>query len=264
MIDSAATKHVKIAGAELPKKIRVVAPSNLPAGYELTVETETNPPISFQAFVPPGGVKQGEVFLTLPPDNYQNTAPDIRAPTGGWKDGLCDCFNHGICSAQLWCAMCCSGIFLGQVMQRMRLTFLGGLTSKYAVLTTFKTVVILVICYNFYQVVLQTVIAPYINEDGQVDANAGSGVYAALMMKNVGVLVFLCWYLYALCRTRQNVRRTYSIPEDSCNGCEDAVCALFCGCCTVTQIARHTGEYETYPSVCCSSTGLPDHAPQIV
>lgn len=32
----------------------------------------------------------------------------------------------------------------------------------------------------------------------------------------------------------------------------------------VSQIARHTGDYENYPSLCCSNTGLPDHAPMVV
>ena len=32
----------------------------------------------------------------------------------------------------------------------------------------------------------------------------------------------------------------------------------------VSQIARHTGDYENYPSLCCSNTGLPDNAPMVV
>jgi len=29
----------------------------------------------------------------------------------------------------------------------------------------------------------------------------------------------------------------------------------------VAQIARHTGNYETYSSMFCTETGLPNHAP---
>ena len=29
----------------------------------------------------------------------------------------------------------------------------------------------------------------------------------------------------------------------------------------VAQMARHTGDYDTYPTNFCSETGLPDHAP---
>ncbi len=34
-----------------PKLIRVVAPTNLPGGYELEVQTDNDPPISFKAIV---------------------------------------------------------------------------------------------------------------------------------------------------------------------------------------------------------------------
>jgi hypothetical protein len=34
----------------------------------------------------------------------------------------------------------------------------------------------------------------------------------------------------------------------------------WCNCCTVAQMARHTGDYEAHGARCCSETGLPPSA----
>jgi hypothetical protein len=54
---------------------------------------------------PDGGVKEGEIFLTALPESVEG--PRLQAPTGGWKDGIFDCFNAGVCHPSLWCAICC-------------------------------------------------------------------------------------------------------------------------------------------------------------
>jgi hypothetical protein len=36
---------------------------------------------------------------------------------------------------------------------------------------------------------------------------------------------------------------------------------LWCSCCTVAQVARHTGNYEDYPASCFTETGLSPGAP---
>jgi hypothetical protein len=36
---------------------------------------------------------------------------------------------------------------------------------------------------------------------------------------------------------------------------------LWCSCCTVAQVARHTGNYEDYPASCFTETGLSSGAP---
>lgn len=55
---------------------------------------------------PMSGVKAGDIFLTPPPMGYSPPTPEIEAPIGRWRNGLCDCFKYGICSAQLFMAFC--------------------------------------------------------------------------------------------------------------------------------------------------------------
>ena len=86
------------------------------------------------------------------------------------------------------------------------------------------------------------------------------------------------------------MRHVYSIPEESCLfwykllglfgtnpreglcgsgsgessvctagvpvGWEDICCALWCQLCSVSQMARHTVDYEEKSAVCCNSTGV--------
>ena len=75
-----------------------------------------------------------------------------------------------------------------------------------------------------------------------------------------GMVVFS---IYVVLKTRRHVRERSGIPETSCAGCEDCCCAAWCGCCVVTQMARHTAEYEMYAAQCCSETGLPVNVPQL-
>ena len=81
------------------------------------------------------------------------------------------------------------------------------------------------------------------------------------VIKTVGYVVFTLWTVYALTQTRQMVRRHYNIPGSQCN---DVCCSLMCTCCTLAQLARHTGDYENYPGVCCTETGHAPSAPLVV
>jgi hypothetical protein len=76
---------------------------------------------------------------------------------------------------------------------------------------------------------------------------------------------FLFWFymLVVLTRARAHVRKRYSIPNN-CAGCEDCCCAFWLPCCTTLQIARHTADYDTYGASCCTETGLPLTAPEVV
>jgi Cys-rich protein (TIGR01571 family) len=247
----------------VPKLIRVVAPANLPGGYQLEVQTDTEPPITFTTNVPPEGVKTGDVFLTLPPPNYTTPEPQIEAPTGRWKDGLCDCFAYGLCHAQTCMSIFCTEIALGQIMQRMRLTWTAGLVENYTRVNTFKTVLTLVICYYIFDYTLYAYLTANAVEGQDIQSNTWMGISYC---KEIVGLTFSVWSVYALCKTRQHVRTTYSIPNQYCSSSpvEDCCLSAFCSCCVVGQIGRHTGDYDKYPTLCCSETGLPDNAPMVV
>ena len=202
---------------------------------------------------PEGGVQEGQTFMAPLPAGV--TANRIQAPTGRWKDGLFDCFAYGICHPHLWCAILCSRISMAQVMTRMQLTWLGEPGPQVATKNTFRVVIILLVAYMVYSTSLEIGSLPYTPSETPLWMT---------ILKSLGSTLFTVWSVYSLCRTRQNVRKMYSIPEQHCAGCEDVVCAFFCTCCTVAQLSRHTGEYETYPAVCCSETGHPPGTPLVV
>lgn len=248
-------QEFKNAGDEfvMPIMVIVEAPSTLPENYtfEAFINGDKNRP--FVVEVPEGGVKEGEKILTPLPTSLQGDR--IQAPTGRWKDGLFHCFSLGLCHASLCCAFWCSKISMAQIMTRMQLTWLGEHGQKVATQNTFKVVVLLFASYTLFSTSL---------EIASLEYTLATTPTTIVAMKAIGSVLFGIWSLYSLCRTRQNIRKQYSIPEERCVGCEDVCCAIFCSCCTISQMARHTGEYETYPGVILTSTGHPHGTPLTV
>jgi len=144
---------------------------------------------------------------------------------------------------------------MAQIMTRMSLTWLGEPGQRVSTKDTFKVVIMLLVAYTIYSSALEFASIGYNVEDVPV---------AITVMKSVGGFFFSVWSIYSLCKTRQSVRRQYSIPEERCMGCEDLCCSIWCTCCTLSQMARHTGEYETYPGVYFSTTGHPEGTPLTV
>ena len=214
--------------------------------HRLTVRTFT-----YQQ--PAGGVKEGDTFLAPLPSELAD-GPRLRAPTGQWKDGLFNCFGYGILHPHFCCSLWCTQIAMGQAMKRMNLTWLGVPGAEVATRATFKVVVAIVVSYTVYSIALEIAGAPY---------GADPPSYISIP-RLVGSLAFTVWAIWALMKTRASVRAQYQIPEEKCKGCEDLCCSVLCSCCSVAQILRHTGEYETYHSTCISSTGLQEGAPMCV
>jgi len=77
----------------------------------------------------------------------------------------------------------------------------------------------------------------------------------------MGVLngIFVLYTLYAVSCARRNIRKKYAIEENVCIGCEDCCCATFCTSCSIAQMGRHTGNFDTIRAVLCSKTGIPSH-----
>ena len=146
-------------------------------------------------------------------------------------------------------------VAMGQVMQRLRLNWLGEAAPDAATKNTFKVVLTLVLCYVVFTICLEMV-------------EASAGYYSVpvwiSVLRFIGGVLFTVYSIYALMKMRENVRAKYSIPEERCPGMEDLCCSMWCSCCVVSQMARHTGEYETYKGRFCSETGLAAHTPNIV
>ena len=154
---------------------------------------------------------------------------------------------------------------------RMRLTWRGEYGRGRSTKNTFKVILGLVIGYIILVTVLSCLeVAMTPNSVYNVQHVIPLSVRRILrtyvpVLRVVSFIFFALWALYSLCMTRETIRVRYSIRQSPhyC-GCEDLCCAMCCTCCTVAQMARHTGEYETYPGVCCSETGLPRGAPTAV
>ena len=183
---------------------------------------------------------------------------------GAWKDDLCSCCVYGICHPHLCLAWCCTPLALAQVMVRMRLNWCGGHDTLASSASTFKRVLILSIGYVIFMHVLPYFVLSLIPPDPQ-DATGFTPppslgpFYILLGIMKGFQLAFVFYIMTAIIRTRQAVRSKYAIPEQCCPGCEDAVCAFCCGCCTIMQMSRHTADYEKYEAPCCSETGIPSN-----
>ena len=114
-------------------------------------------------------------------------------------------------------------------MQRFRLTWIGGLTPNYFHVTTFRTVVILYICFRIYDFSLSVYLAENIEQEQQQQSTTWMVVSA---LKDVVALSWSIWSIYSMCKTREHVRKTYSIPEQNCAGCEDCLVSTFLPWCT--------------------------------
>jgi len=140
-------------------------------------------------------------------------------------------------------------------MTRMHLTWLGEPGPRVATQNTFRVVLILLLSYTVYSMALRYA------SNGFGEGNVPTYI---IVMELVGVSLWGIWTVYSLCRTRQSIREQYSIPEERCHGCEDLCCTFICTCCSLAQMARHTGEYEAYSGQFCTETGLPGNAPYTV
>lgn len=236
-----------------PMMIRVTAPASLPGGYTFEANTSNG---TLTVTVPPGGVDAGEIFLVPEPDSsFTKNQQRIDAPTGRWKDGLFDCFTYGILHPSVCCACWCTQVGMAQVMQRMHLTWLGSLGDEVTGKKAFKVIVTIFLSYTVFSYCLDLLL-----EHGDLGEFHEFVHYLRYSVQ----FLFIAWSIYVLMKTRENLRRIYSIPEENLHGCEDLCCSAFCSCCTVAQMARHTGEYEKYHATWLSENGLPDHAPSVV
>eukprot|EP00581_Thalassiosira_minuscula_P013670 CAMPEP_0183727298 /NCGR_PEP_ID=MMETSP0737-20130205/25325_1 /TAXON_ID=385413 /ORGANISM="Thalassiosira miniscula, Strain CCMP1093" /LENGTH=290 /DNA_ID=CAMNT_0025958891 /DNA_START=40 /DNA_END=912 /DNA_ORIENTATION=+ len=243
--------------------LEVVAPATLPEGYEFEAEANGQ---SFNVKVPVGGVEEGQKFSVPFPagaDAYSGAAiPRASVPVGNWKDGVCDCFRLGLIHPVVWNAWCCPLIIAGQVMHRLKLTWLGSNAASVAqTAPTFR----ICLCITLIYVTIDQTLGYSPILLGEDPTQRDSDIVATIYFwKNTLRLLFYLFVVVVAARTRKNIRMRYSIPERQCQGCEDVCCMLWCHCCTLAQMARHTADYDTYAGYCCSETGMPPHAPSIV
>jgi Cys-rich protein (TIGR01571 family) len=203
--------------------VEITAPVTMQEGYKFNAIYDG---VVFPVIVPAGGVVKDQVIIVP----FNPSAAGSSGVAGAWKDDFMDCTRFGIFHPSFIMACCCPLILLGQVMTRLNLDWLGNSAPSGEWTQTFRKMVYISVAY----VILCLLLSP---ADPQ---NPPSPLY------NLVNFVYAVFMIYLLMRVRKLVRDQGQIPETRCIGCEDLCCAAFCGCCTVSQLARQTANYNCY------------------
>jgi Cys-rich protein (TIGR01571 family) len=226
-------------------KVDVVAPADLPGGYHFEAEIEG---VRFLATVPPGGVQQGETFTCLMRE-LDSVAIDI--PVGYWKDGLCNVCELGWYHPVAWLSIFCPLITLGQIQTRINLDFLGRPRFGEQQISTRSMMLSLIIFWGLTNIGLFA--ACNLKWSRGLELSVGDALAVALAN-----IVMFGFTVFVTQSTRSSLREKFLIREERCFDLEDICYATLCLPCTVSQMARHTANYDDYEAVCCSKTGLPN------
>jgi Cys-rich protein (TIGR01571 family) len=155
----------------------------------------------------------------------------------------------------------------GQVIRRLKLTACGRPGSVAQTEIAFKIIfmalsVYMTIYIGLYLVLLS--LTPTFGSSDPYDYKTPlpSRTYLVIFwLRSAWHYIYLIILTAVLFNLRGYVRRRYAIPGSEV---QDCCCSFWCPCLVVTQMMRHTTDYDTYPSLCCSETGVPAHAPEIV
>mmetsp|Transcript_23707 Transcript_23707/g.42770 ORF Transcript_23707/g.42770 Transcript_23707/m.42770 type:complete len:684 (-) Transcript_23707:2675-4726(-) len=227
-------------------EVDVVAPADLPGGYTFEAQIGHT---RFLATVPPGGVHRGEQFSCF---MRELEKIQMSAPIMHWREGLFACMKHGICHPLLLNTIFCPLIALGQIQSRSGLSWRGSPGTKYEAMVAWSTMVQIIVFWIFMNCMIMCVLFMKWSW-GQQESTSD---IISLLLVNSSMLL-MC--IYTIASTRSSIRRRFEIPEeDLCEGgYEDIACAIFCAPCTISQMGRHTADFETYIGVCCTETGVP-------
>mmetsp|Transcript_35995 Transcript_35995/g.40089 ORF Transcript_35995/g.40089 Transcript_35995/m.40089 type:complete len:392 (+) Transcript_35995:262-1437(+) len=206
-------------------------------------------------------------------DNTVHTFPTNGAPIGVWSSGLCDFCAEGYCHASLCNAIFFPYILMGQILTRMKLSLFGNPAIGYEYKRATCYWILITLGYIAIRFSLRSCL-----ETGIIDAikntldddevtkdlhdvvkkmkhtygkNCSKDNYKTLRTINI-VWIFLT--MFVLIKLRRKVRQVYKISQ-SCP-CEDCFYSIFFSCCTVSQLARQTADYQQQRAYCCTDTGL--------
>jgi hypothetical protein len=295
-------KAATATASPAPTNVQVIAPATLQAGYTFDAMYEG---VTFTVAVPAGGVTKGQRFIVpfTPPAGEDAVAVAVPAgdgddvpantakskggaggggggagiPTGIWRDGLCECLRFGCCHPHFLNALFFRPCLMGQVMTRMKMTWMGrrlhgNATGNDEVDRAWKE--------TFRKMAIATAVFYSIFMLSAPESVLNSWITS----------LFGSYMFYILIQLRATIRSVYSIPEESCLswyqlgifgtnphegivcpafvpnetvctanvpvGWEDVCCSLWCQVCVVAQMARHTVDYGQKDAVCCNDTGV--------
>jgi Cys-rich protein (TIGR01571 family) len=224
--------------------VDVVSPADLPSGYCFEAEMAGK---RFLATVPSSGVQQGETFTCAMRDL---SSVDIDIPIGHWKDKMYDVCKHGCFHAAVWNSTFCPLLALSQIETRLNLDFLGrpehtqgGLSNR----ITMFIVTLFWLCMN-------GVLFTGFDYKWSQRMELSYADWSALALVNLSMFGFVVFVSQS---TRSSLRERFMIREQRCYDLEDLWCSTFCLPCAISQMHRHTANYDDYEAICCSKNGLP-------
>ena len=137
-------------------------------------------------------------------------------------------------------------------MTRLQLKWNAKPGSRLETQQTFPIIIYIVITFFVLDQIL-----------GSIASQLSLSSPGAIFLGSTRIIIEFAYFVYqfyVLMQTRKYLRNKYAIPATYCGeNIEDLCCSLCCHCCTVAQMGRHTADYDTYSSTCCTKTGLPDH-----
>lgn len=217
--------------------VEVTAPATLKEGYKFKAIFEGT---TFLAEVPAGGVTEGQT-LTVP-FNPTSTV------NGSWKDDIFACTRYGLCHPSIVNACCCQLVLLGQVMTRLKLDWLARPAPEGQWSNTFKIMVYITVVYAILSIVLSPV-------SPDTEPNT---------LYNITNFFLGIFMLIVVMRVRGIVRARNNIPETRCIGYEDCCCSFWCSCCTVSQLARQTCDYDVKDARFFTNDGIEPMSPVVI
>mmetsp|Transcript_44128 Transcript_44128/g.86574 ORF Transcript_44128/g.86574 Transcript_44128/m.86574 type:complete len:287 (+) Transcript_44128:376-1236(+) len=241
--------------------VSVLAPVDLPPGYELEVMVENR---IYSVEVPQEGIKAGGGAVLAPFSRRRFVDLPSKATIGQWKDRFCDCCKYGCCTAVFCNTIFCPQILMAQIMTRMKLNWCGTSVPMEVTSTVFRTVIlamvlvsVLTVCERFMfpesSVISDTFSIDIYELTGTEEGSIVGDIF--YFASSLPYVIFGIYYLIVLAKTRSFVRKRYSIPNKC--PCQDHCCSLMCSCCVLSQMARHTADYTSTKSHFFTRTGLP-------
>jgi len=249
--------------------LEVVAPADLPEGYEFDVAVGSNGGL-YQVQVPRGGVEKGQIISVPMPEQCKGRLIGFHIPVGHWRDGLFDCFKYGVCHAHCWMSWMCTFLATGQVIRRMQFSWNGTPTERSEGRSlAFPLIIGIVVVYFILHVAMLSILTALdpnhgkgYNDPGYQDIPPPRAIYMWIFLYRIWSVAYWVLSTVILIRTRRNVRQRYGIPVPY--ELQDCCCAVWCHCCVAAQMLRHTTDYDIYPNYLCTETRLPTHEPVIL
>mmetsp|Transcript_7947 Transcript_7947/g.17077 ORF Transcript_7947/g.17077 Transcript_7947/m.17077 type:complete len:157 (+) Transcript_7947:38-508(+) len=141
----------------------------------------------------------------------------------------------------------------------MKMTWSGDPSAAEEYKKTFRIVCAIIICNYLVNAIFYcslTIAEKDDNDEVTMVPNDECQAWSHYLSTTVSSL-FALYTLIVMIKLRTAIRAKYSIPEQNCEGCEDACCIFFCGFLSAVQMADQTANYEEDGAICFNATGLP-------